>query len=255
MPVIQVKNNQIRYRHQASEEPTAPVVLLMHMAGSSSVAWSSVIRRFGKGVQVYCPDLPGHGQSQGALLESIEQMADFAYLFLDALGVQRAFVGGHSMGGAIALQMALQHPNRVTGLLLVGTSARLGVSPMLFQVIENSFESLPALFAGMATGRSSSLPAHGEPIFPQTTQEGVLKDFRACAAFDVSTRLAEVGCPAVVLVGGDDQLTPRRWGERLANGLPAAKFLVEEGCGHLLPRERPKLVVEEAQRLLDAISH
>ena len=250
MPVAQVGNTPIRYRHSPGESPTAPSVLLLHMAGASSLVWSPVLGSLAGAAELLAPDLPGHGQSGGEPLASVDEMAAFAFDFLDALAIPAAHLAGHSMGGAIALSAALASPARVRSLLLVGTSARLGVAPAIFDMIDNSFEQLGAFFVQQAAGGASSAPPPGAPIFPQTSQVGARRDFEACAAFDVSARLAEITCPASVLVGRDDLLTPVRWSERLTQGLPRARLQVVEGAGHLLPRERPRLVAAAARELL-----
>ncbi|MFH1811275.1 MAG: alpha/beta fold hydrolase [Pseudomonadota bacterium] len=256
MPRIDVDGLSIRYRHHAATRPDAPSLLLLHMAGSSSVAWSATANRIGDSVEVLIPDLPGHGQSAGEPLTSIAAMAHFAQRFLDAHGLRRVHVGGHSMGGAVALQLTLSAPARVRSLLLVSTSARLSVAPVVFELIDKKFDQMPALFAGQAAGTSpvsQALPGV-EPIFPQTSQEGVRRDFAACAQSDLRDRLGEITCPAAVVVGRDDQLTPPRWSEHLAAGIAGASLHIEQGSGHLLPREKPALVAGIARELLQRAS-
>jgi len=250
MPQLMVDGLAIRYRHAPGPAPLSPAILLLHMAGSSSLVWSPVVRRLTGAAEVLAPDLPGHGQSAGEPLTTIGAMADFAVAFLDTLRIARAVVAGHSMGGAVALTLALQAPTRVRALLLVSTSARLSVAPAVFAAIDSSFDQLGSWFARLASGTASALPAGSEPIFPQTTQLGVRRDFEACAAFDVQDRLGAIACPTVIQVGRDDQLTPPRWSERLAAGITGSRLHVEERCGHLLPRERPALVADAARELL-----
>jgi len=250
VPVVQVGNNSIRYRHSPGPTPTAPALLLLHMAGSSSVVWSPVMARLVGAAEVLAPDLPGHGQSEGEPLTSIEEMAAFALQLLEVLGLPSAHLGGHSMGGGVALMAALTAPARVRSLLLVSTSARLGVAPAIFEMIDSNFDAMAGFFTQQASGTAAAPPAAGVPIFPQTSQRGVRRDFEACAAFDVRERLGEIGCPCAVLVGRDDLLAPPRWSERLAAGIPRARLHIEVGCGHLLPRERPRLVAEAARELL-----
>ncbi|MBN2362302.1 MAG: alpha/beta fold hydrolase [Deltaproteobacteria bacterium] len=250
MPQLLVHGTAVRYRHQPGPAPLSPAILLLHMAGSSSLAWSPVVRRLAGAAEVLAPDLPGHGQSAGEPPASISEMADFALAFLDALRIARVTVAGHSMGGAIALALALRQPARVQALLLASTAARLPVAPAIFAAIDRDFENLGGWFEQLAAGTASAPPVGAEPIFPQTSQLGVRRDFEACAAFDVEDRLAGIACPATVLVGRDDRLTPPRWSERLADGLAVSRLQVVERCGHLLPRERPELVAAAARDLV-----
>ena len=250
MPFVEVDGLRIRYRHAASENPAAPTVLLLHMAGSSSVGWSAVCHRLGDGIEALAPDLPGHGQSGGEPLSSIPQMAAFAARFLDVLGLRRVWVGGHSMGGAVALQLTLDAPSRVRGLLLVATAARLKVAPAILQLLQTQPEALPALFEQLGGVSTARLPAAAEAVFPQTSTLGLQRDFSACDGLDLSERLAEIRCPASVLVGRDDMMTPPRWAERLADGLPGGVLFIEDGCGHLLPRQRAPWVAEALKTLL-----
>lgn len=250
MPQLMVNGLAIRYRHAPGPAPLSPAILLLHMAGSSSVVWSPVVRQLNGAAEVLAPDLPGHGQSAGEPLTTIPAMADFAAAFLDALRIARAVVVGHSMGGAVALTLALQAPLRVSALLLVSTAARLRVSPAIFAAIDSGFDQLAPWFVQLASGTASALPAGAEPIFPQTSQLGVRRDFEACAAFDVEAQLGAIACPTVVQVGRDDRLTPPRWSERLAAGIAGSRLHIEERIGHLLPRERPDLVATAARELL-----
>ena len=99
--------------------------------------WPPQLRRLA-GMTVYALDLPGHGNSPGSGLQSIEAYRDSVFAFAEALNLPRSVVAGHSMGGAIALDMALQAPKRLAGLILLGTSDRLPVSKRLMDELETS---------------------------------------------------------------------------------------------------------------------
>src|SRR3990172_5353354 len=101
-------------------------VVLIHGAGGNHLHWPTEIRRL-PGVRVYALDLPGHGKSPGAGQQSIQTYADSVFHWLQDAGLHRAVFVGHSMGGAIALWLALAHPENVLALSLLGASARMRV--------------------------------------------------------------------------------------------------------------------------------
>src|SRR5215207_1559403 len=113
-------------------QPDQPVLVLMHGAGGSRLQWPGALRRL-PGVGVIAIDLPGHGKSPAPSRDSIPAYAADMVALLDALNLERAVFGGHSMGGGIALWLAIEYPQRVAGLVLVGTGAKLAVHPDLLR--------------------------------------------------------------------------------------------------------------------------
>src|ERR1700759_831922 len=107
-----------------------PTVVFLHGAGFDHTTWALHSRWFAHhGHGVLAPDLPGHGRSAGAPLASIAEMADWTASLLDAAGVAKARLVGHSMGSLIALETAARHPARVFALGLIGTAATMTVGP------------------------------------------------------------------------------------------------------------------------------
>lgn len=254
MAWIEVNGKRVRYRHHPAALAQAPKLLLLHMAGSSSVAWSQVARGLGDGVDVLAPDLPGHGQSEGEPLDSVAAMASFALDFANAVGLDQFFVAGHSMGGAISLQLALDlnasQPSRLKGLALVSTGARLPVAPQIFARIDQDPEQLGVLLGGPGL-KLRGPSAQVEVIFPQTTATGLRRDFAACSSFDLRDRLQQIHQATRVLVGRNDVVTPASLSEDLVRGLGQSSLHIAEGAGHLLPRERSAWVIEILRGLLD----
>src|SRR4030088_1151176 len=114
-----------------------PTIVLLHGAGFDHTTWALQSRWFAHhGYGVLAPDLPGHGRSSGASLPTIADMADWTAALLDAACAAKARLVGHSMGSLIALETAARHPDKVSGLGLIGTAATMTVGPHLLKAAE-----------------------------------------------------------------------------------------------------------------------
>ena len=113
-------------------DPSKPCIVFIHGAGCDHISWVHQARWFAHhGWSVLAPDLPGHGRSAGTAPTSIAAMADWTESLMDAAGIAKAAVAGHSMGGAIALELAGRPNSRVTHLGLIGTAAEIPVGKAL----------------------------------------------------------------------------------------------------------------------------
>jgi pimeloyl-ACP methyl ester carboxylesterase len=199
-------------------------------------------------VAVWAPDLPGHGaRLHEPSIETIDGMVEWLAGEMRERGLARAVVAGHSMGGAVALRLALQHRELVGGLALVSTGARLRVARALLQLVREHFSELPQRMVSFGFSPSADPEVGrrwGEGPWP-ATPAAAAADFAACDGFDVRSRLHEVRVPAVVMVGEDDVMTPKKLSRELAAGIAGARLRVFPSCGHLLIWERPAELAEE----------
>src|SRR5438309_2126529 len=124
-----IGDRKVRVRDEG-ESKHAPLVFI-HGAAASSVIWIDVLRRLEGRRRVIAPDLPGHGQSDPWHEPSIDLYRDAVGTICANLGVSRAVLVGHSMGGLVALQLALAHPDKVAGLVLIATAARFRIAPVI----------------------------------------------------------------------------------------------------------------------------
>ena len=125
MPEINVNGTTINYVGSEEIDPSRPTLLLIHGAGQRLATWRFQTGLLDDaGVNYVIPDLPGRGGSGGNGLLSIEEYKDFIKDFADALGLGELILAGHSMGGGVALNFALDYPEKVKALVLVGTGAR-----------------------------------------------------------------------------------------------------------------------------------
>ena len=239
------------------EGATGLPLLLVHGAGGTRLHWPAGVRRL-PGRRVISVDLPGHGGSAPPVERSIGGMALRLVGMLDALGMPRAVVGGHSMGGAVALTLALDAPGRVAGLLLVGTGARLRVTPGILAASADPGRAREVADALAAVSFGAAAPAvlrEGLVRGALAQAPGVIRaDFTACDAFDALARLGSIRAPARVVVGAEDRLTPPRYAAFLREALPGEGMDLVPGAGHMVAWEAPGVVAAAAETLLAGIS-
>lgn len=229
-------------------------LLLLHGAGGSRLHWPPQLRRM-DGVTVYTLDLPGHGRSLGSGCDTIECYAHAVVAFLEAADAHRTVVVGHSMGGAIAQLLALEHSDFVSALGLIATGARLRVSPAILESIRSDFDDAVTLITRYAWGPDAdeSLMELGREALEDTGPDVLLGDFLACDSFNVMERLEEIEIPVLAVCGTADALTPVKYARFLAKHIPDARLVTVEGAGHMVMLERPSEVSQAVTEFVMAI--
>lgn len=232
----------------------APVVVLVHGAGGSRLLWPPQLRRL-PGVTVYTLDLPGHGRSGGEACTTIVGYAEAVVGFLDEVGVAHAVIVGHSVGGAIALTLALDSPDRVAGLALIATGARLRVAPAVLDGLHADFAAAVEFLNRLtwSPGISPTLIERGRETLLEAGPAVLLNDLTACDRFDVMGRLNEIRAPTLVIAGSADLLTPPKYARFLAEHIPDARCEILEGAGHMVMLERPAEVARAVREFLSEI--
>ncbi len=209
MPFLRVGGVRLRYRVDGGSPPA--LVIGGHMQPLDS--WALQVRDMKRFFQVVRFDHRGTGLSDAPPGPySMEQMADDAAALLDHLSIRRAHVVGVSMGGMIAQHLALNHPKRVNRMVLISTNAGFA---------RPEFKSFMRWLA-----RS---PAAG--VWPL---RGFMGQLGAIAEHDTRGRLGNIKAPTLVMVGQNDPLTPVRYAEELAEGIPGAELEVVPGTTHLM---------------------
>ena len=241
-----------------TENASRPPLIFIHGAGGTHLHWPPQVRRLA-GQRIYALDLPGHGKSGGVGSQSVADYARVVVDFLDANHMNTAVFIGHSMGSAIALTLALDFPKRVLGIGLVGSGARLRVSP---QILENTTSEAmfplaikiinAAAFGPSADPRMKELAAQRMAEIRPSVIHG---DFLACNEFDVIRRLAEISVPTLILCGTDDLLTPVKYSEFLRDHIPAARLITFPGAGHMVMLEQPEPVSDALAEFADSIPY
>ncbi len=238
MPEIAVQGENVHFQDTVKALPRT--VVFLHGAGGTHHTWRDQWAGLKGTARIVVPDLPGHGGSGGGPRESIEAYASWAGDFVREAGIGKFILAGHSMGGAVALQAALNGIPGLEALILAGTGAKLKVSPVILEGIASRFrEFAPELVEWMmARATGPDLREDVTRDILSTRASTYAADFKACDAFDVRERVGEIRIPALLVFGDDDRLTPLRYGEYLARNLPGAVLKIVRDAGHVAMLEK-----------------
>lgn len=243
MPTLQIPNSTIYYVQHQAGETLFPPLILVHGAGGQYVNWPPQVRRL-KNASVYAVDLPGHGQSTGRGHQDITTYAIDLLAILDALELEQAILVGHSMGGAVVQQIALSAPDRVAGLVLVATSARLRVAPQILEQVYTDLDSVIDFVTTNAFGPTADkdLVRLGRRLMAETPPDVMHGDYLACDAFDLREQITHITAPTLVIGGPADRMTPVKFSHHLAESIPGAELHIIEDAGHMIMSEYPDQV-------------
>jgi pimeloyl-ACP methyl ester carboxylesterase len=238
------------------EAGTGPTLVLVHGAGGSADLWQPQLDALGDVARVIAPDLPGHGPQRGRAGQSIAAYADWLDGFLGALGDERVVLVGHSMGGAIAQTLALARPERLAGLVLVGTGARLRVLARILELLRQR----PGEGIGVIQGLSyaAATPPERVAIVDRVLRDSAplvtLGDYLACDRYDARPRLGAIRTPTLVVAGTEDRLTPLRFSQFLADAIAGARLVEVPDAGHFPQLEQPAAVNAAIREFLASLS-
>jgi pimeloyl-ACP methyl ester carboxylesterase len=233
-----------------------PVVLFIHGAGQDHTNWQLPARWCAwHGHAVLAVDLPGHGRTQGPPLATVPDLAGWIGRLLRAVGVENAALVGHSMGGAIALEAAAALGQRMRRLVLIGTAPALPVNEQLLRAAREQPHEAHRLITTWALGADAKRGGNAVPGLWLTNASmallarnapGVLAaDFEACNRWTSGREAARrVRCPTLIIMGGNDVMTPPRAGRQLADLIAGAETVTIAGAGHTLMAEAPDAVLD-----------
>lgn len=254
MPRVKVNGYDLYWAGHLRE--CGGVVALVHGAGGNHTHWLPQIAylRSLPGWSVVAFDLPGHGRSGGEARASIPEYAEAVFEALRNLaGGERPLVlGGHSMGGAITMELALTHPGFLAGIILVGTGARLRVLPSALEKLSRGERDETLLRMAWGPGADPSLVERGLEEQRAVPVEVLYRDYSACNGFDRMQDVQRIGLPALIVVGSEDVLTPPKYSRYLADRL-GGRLVEVPGCGHMVMLEDPGPVNEAMGEFLGAL--
>ncbi len=245
---VKVNNNELAVDVFGEGEP----ILLVHGLGGSSNFWRPVINEFSSQFKLIVPDMPSAGRSENDPSLSISSMASDMLDLLDAMGIEKARVMGHSMGTIVCQHMTAMAPDRVLDLVLLGPlsqapePARPALKDRAGLAREKGMESIADIIADVALSKdtkASNPNVQGfvrELIIRQDAEGYAL----SCVALSESTQAdpTKITCPTILITGDEDGVAPPANVEVLNGQLPNSEMHVLAQCGHWTPNERTQEV-------------
>jgi len=237
-------------------DPTLPAVVFIHGAEHDHSVWALQSRYLAHhGRAVLAVDLPGHGRSQGPALESVEALADWTIALLGAANIQQTSLVGHSMGSLVAVECAARYPERITRIALIGTAFPMRVSDELLEATRSNeplAQDMVNIWSHAAYAHYPSNPGPGFWVIGenlrlmQRQKPGVMQvDFAACNNYaNGAAAAAQVRCPALLVLGKRDIMTPPRATKELTGALKDKRVIEVAGSGHALMAEKPDDVLD-----------
>ena len=234
------------------DQGAGPAVLLLHGIGGRASLWAPTIAALSDRRRVIAMDMPGYDGTVPPL-DSFEALADAAVALLDARGITSADVIGHSLGGMIALEIALRHPARVRRLVIVASSPAFGSRDPAFRA-EFIAARLKPLDAGLGMGGAAIglMPALvGKTADPEVEKAAIAAmshvneaayrvTLEMLTGFDRRAELPRLRQRTLLIAGDADKTAPPRGMARMADAMGVARMIVIPGAGHLVPLEAPE---------------
>jgi pimeloyl-ACP methyl ester carboxylesterase len=223
-------------------EDNLPLVFV-HGSGESAHAWDAVITWL-PGYICLALDLPGHGAAREDPSQERMSVADYAEFARDEIA-RHGFGGvcliGHSLGSAIAQRLAVDSPDLVRRVALVGGGARLRVLPELLEEARDQPDAARRRLAELGFASEHAALRDAYLAQPPAAAPGMLyRDLAACDTFDMMAELERIEQPTLILTGEQDRLTPPKFASYLRDHLPDATLILIPGAGHYLPIEAPQ---------------
>lgn len=235
------------------EKGDGAAVVFLHGIGGAAEAWQPQVDAFGRKYRAIAWDLPGYGDTPALPDMTFSAISDALAGLLDGTSIETCHLVGHSMGGMIAQEFAASHADRLTSLVLSGTSPAFGNPDGDFQkkfvadrlgplkaghdMAWMAADVVPTMIGPAADPDGTNLAIACMSRVPEATYRAMVA---ALVAFDRRDTLGDIEVPTLVLAGDHDRQAPAAMKERMAARIPDARFHCLENCGHLANLEQPE---------------
>ena len=219
-------------------------ILLMHGSGLTHIVWSFHEQFYStQGFNVLSVDLPGHGNSEGPSLKSIEEISDWIKSLMDKLSIKKIIIIGHSQGSLVGIDFAARYPESILSLVLVAGSYKMPVNQDLINYAEAGDEKAVLLMMKWGYEGSKAFIG-GNPVkkiinSSREIREVLAVDLNACNNYkDGKESLEKINCPTLCIFGDLDKMVPLEVGNKMASMIKNSRKKVISNCGHMIIFEK-----------------
>ncbi|MBD3215882.1 MAG: alpha/beta fold hydrolase [Candidatus Lokiarchaeota archaeon] len=241
IPYFKYSKKKVHYERNDSNDGA---IIFIHGSGEYSFVWEPQLKNLDIDMDLIAIDLPSHGKSDKFEKLNLNIYVEAVQKLIDELEIKRVVLCGHSLGGAVAQQFYFDHPERVVGLILCSTGAKLRVLPV---ILENTLHNFDTFLNNIPVGafyrktKEEIKGAYVEEV-SKIEPQVVHKDFKICDNFDVMDKVDSIDVPCLILVGNADKLTPVKYSKFFKDKIENSILKVIENAGHSVMLEKPKHV-------------
>jgi pimeloyl-ACP methyl ester carboxylesterase len=260
-----IEGMRVHYRDEGQGLP----LLLLHGTSSSLHTWDGWVERLKDHRRLVRLDLPGYGLTGPApdIDYSPARLARVVVKLLDQLGIERTDVAGNSLGGRVALTLALDHRKRVERLILVDASGLSGQRvPKVFRLTQSAIGALALrwltprflvrantkeVYGDPGRLREDAVQRYYEMALRAGNRQALLDRFRGPPSPQLDTRLAQLHLPTLIMWGARDAWIPPEFAQRFARGIAGAQLIMYPDAGHVPMEELPAQTARDADAFLE----
>ena len=221
-----------------------PSILLMHGSGLSHIVWSLHEQFYvSQGFNVLSVDIPGHGNSEGPSLKSIEEISDWIRSLMRTLDILKITIIGHSQGSLVGIDFASRYPDLISKLVLVAGSYKMPVNQDLIDLAEAGDEK--AILLMMKWGYEGSKAfIGGNPVkkiikSSRDIIEVLAVDLNACNNYKNGEQsLEKINCSTLCIFGDLDKMVPVKAGTKMSERIKNSETKIISNCGHMIIFEK-----------------
>ena len=219
-------------------------ILLMHGSGLTHIVWSLHEQFYAsQGFNILSVDLPGHGNSEGPSLKSIEEISDWVKSLMNVLDIKKIIIIGHSQGCLVGIDFASRYSNLINDLVLVAGSYKMPVNQDLIDYAEAGDEKVILLMMKWGYEGSKAFIG-GNPVkkiinSSREIREVLAVDLNACNNYKGGKEsLEKINCPTLCIFGDLDKMVPLEVGNKMASMIKNSEKKIINNCGHMIIFEK-----------------
>ena len=243
--IIEIENKSVHASDAGQGvDNSKDTIVFLHGSGLSHIVWSLTEQFFSsKNFNVLSIDLPGHGNSEGPCLDSIEKITDWLEKVFEKLNLKNLILVGHSQGCLEAIEYSFKYKKRLKKMVLISGSYRMPVNKDLIDLASNGDSDAVKLMMKWGYEGSKKFIG-GNPIeriiqSPRDISEILAVDLIACNNYANGSNAAkEIDCPTMLVFGSDDKMCNLEFGKKFANLINNSITHVIDDCGHMIMIEK-----------------